>query len=241
MIPTLDIHWPRPSRVGVAITAKTPSSTGFGDANLAMHVGDETAAVATNRSDLAGALGVAHWQWLNQVHGSQVVIVDSIQNAPMTADAISTSQAKIACAVLTADCLPVLLAAKDASQVAVAHAGWRGLAAGVIENAVSAFSGKALTAFLGPAIGPSSFEVGVEVKQAFILRMGERASAAFTVSANREGHYLADLYALARMELGQLGIDEIYGGGWDTYVDTRFYSYRREAVTGRMVSAIWLE
>ena len=241
LIPTLDIEWPRPAGVRAVISCKAPESARFGDGNLAMHVGDEAAKVAVNRQSLANKLGVERWQWLNQVHGTDVACIDSVQSEPITADAVTTKTAKLVCPVLTADCLPVLFAAKDASQVAAAHAGWRGLAGGVLEATLKAFSGKTLTAFLGPAIGPQSFEVGSEVKQAFVMRMGIDAENAFAASPHRSGHYFADLYELARIELKRLGVKEIFGGGWDTFTDTRFYSYRREAVTGRMVSAIWLD
>lgn len=241
LIPKLDIEWPRPAGVQAVISCKTPESVCYGDGNLAVHVGDDAAKVASNRQALADALEVERWQWLNQVHGTDVACIDGIQSEPITADAVTTKKAKLVCPVLTADCLPVLFAAKDGSQVAAAHAGWRGLASGVLATTVKAFSGKALTAFLGPAIGPQSFEVGGEVKQAFATRMGAKAEDAFTASPYRPGHYFADLYTLAHMELNGLGVNEIYGGGCDTFTDTRFYSYRREAVTGRMVSAIWLE
>lgn len=239
-MPTLAIDWPLPDGVSAAISCKSPLSMGYGDANLAQHVGDDPDRVSMNRQALSSMLSVEHWQWLHQVHGTEVAVVTQPQSAPITADAITTRTKGLACPVLTADCLPVLLAAKDASQVAAVHAGWRGLAAGILEGAVSAFGRKALTALLGPAIGPASFEVGAEVKAAFVSHLGEQASGAFIDNADRPMHYFADLYALARIELGRLGVSEIYGGKWDTLTDTQFYSFRREAVTGRMVSAIWL-
>jgi len=205
--------------------------------NLAGHVGDDPAAVAANRAQLR-ALLPAEPLWLNQVHG--VAVADVAKASPgISADASVARAPGLVCAVLTADCLPLLLAARDGSVVAAAHAGWRGLADGVIEATVAAMRMPAggLRAWLGPAIGPTAFEVGDEVRAAF-CRHDARAAAAF--DAHGAGKWLCDLYALARQRLAAVGVTQVSGGGLCTYSDAqRFYSYRRDGTTGRMASLIW--
>ena len=207
--------------------------------NLADHVGDDARAVAANRALLRRELP-AEPVWLAQVHG--VVCVDAALAAPGTqADASFTRRRGVVCAVLTADCLPVLLCDDRASVVGVAHAGWRGLAAGVIEAAVAAMDepGECLMAWLGPAIGPRAFEVGGEVREKFLAR-DPRAASAFAATAG--GKWLCDIYQLARQRLDALGIRRVAGGEWCTANDDEsFFSYRRDGVSGRMASLIWLE
>jgi YfiH family protein len=211
---------------------------------MALHVGDLAKRVQDNRQMLAHQVGVVSWQWLNQVHGAKCWRVSSVTAQPLPtveADAAVTTLAEVACAVLTADCLPILLCNKHGSQVAAIHAGWRGLVAGVIGSTYRCFEPTdKVMAYLGPAIGPQSFEVGEEVKQAFVAVMGDAVSHYFRPNEGRRGHYFANLYGLASKQLEVLGAGEIYGGEYCTYSDPRFYSFRRSGTTGRIVSAIWL-
>ncbi len=249
-IPLLSICWPRPAAVGVAITLAgsvlAPPKTPFGAANMALHVGDETDRVVAHRQRLAKQLGVKQWQWLEQVHGTTVVEANIHASMPK-ADACFTRQSDMACTVMTADCLPVFFCNATGTQVAVAHAGWRGLVAGVLATTRATFAkGDVVQAYLGPAIGAQAFEVGGEVKDQFLQRFFDLAAphaiaACFTQSPYQQGHYLADLYALARLQLHALGVTKVAGGEHCTLSDQRFYSYRRQAITGRMASVIWLQ
>ena len=212
--------------------------------NLAQHVGDDPAAVAANRRHLRRLLP-SEPLWLDQVHGTQVVAVEtSAQGVVTVADASFARTPGLVCAVLTADCLPLLLCAADGSVVAAAHAGWRGLAGGVIESTVAAMAlpGANLVAWLGPAIGPTAFEVGDEVRAAF-CRHDPRAAEAFVAHGGRDsGKWLCDLVMLARQRLAALGVARVSGGGLCTFNEPqRFYSYRRDGVTGRMATLIWRE
>jgi YfiH family protein len=205
-------------------------------------VGDDPVAVARNR-DLLRALLPAEPFWLRQVHGTRVV---EAQGPDMVqADASFATQAGRVCSVLVADCLPVLLCNRAGSVVAAAHAGWRGLSAGVLENTVGALPcpPAELIAYLGPAIGPESFEVGQDVRDAF-LTVDEGARGAFRPKApgpQGEPKWLADLYALARQRLARAGISAVYGGGFCTYRDSeRFFSHRRDPRSGRHAALIWL-
>ena len=180
---------------------------------------------------------------LNQVHGSRVVAIDEVRAAaePMDADAVTGFAAGDVCAVRTADCLPVLFCTRDGSEIAAAHAGWRGLAAGVLENTVAALRSRPaeLLAWFGPAISQPNFEVGDEVREAF---MAQDPGAGRCFAANERGRWQADLYALGRRRLAAVGVTAIYGGDWCTYADTaRFHSYRRDPDCGRMVSFIALK
>jgi hypothetical protein len=216
---------------------------------LGDHVGDAATAVAENRRRLAAAAALpAEPSWLRQVHGATVADLDAAADGaagtPATADAAVTRCPGRVCAILTADCLPVLLAADSGDQVAAAHAGWRGLAAGVIEATIAAMSragGTAphrLLAWLGPAIGPQHFEVGAEVREA-LLGADPAAESAF--SPNARGRFMADLGQLARRRLAAAGVDRIYGGGECTYEDAaRYFSHRRDGVSGRQAALIWL-
>ncbi|QLQ26720.1 MAG: peptidoglycan editing factor PgeF [Dechloromonas sp.] len=207
--------------------------------NLGDHVGDDPAAVAANRQALRAALP-GEPRWLRQVHG--IVAVDAGQEAKTeAADAAIARRPGAVCVVMTADCLPVLLCDRRGSVVGAAHAGWRGLAGGVLESAVTAMAvvpGE-LRAWLGPAIGPRCFEVGTEVRDAFVAR-DPTASAAFV--AKGPDKWLCDIYLLARQRLGQSGVGEISGGGTCTFTESaRYFSYRRDRTTGRMASLIWLD
>jgi len=236
--------WPAPPNVRACVSLRRSpglSLPPYDHCNLGSRCGDDAAAVASNRSLLAASLDLpSSPRWLQQVHGIEVARVDGIDAAiEPCADAAVTLRRGTVLAVLTADCLPVLLCRLDGSAVAAAHAGWRGLAAGVIEATCAALGtrGDALMAWLGPAIGPQSFEVGGEVRGAFVGAAAE-AAAAFRPAAGDK--WLADIYALARLRLRKAGIEAIYGGGLCTVGDPeRFYSYRRDGVTGRMVTLIW--
>jgi YfiH family protein len=215
--------------------------------NLASHVGDDEAAVTSNREKLGADLCLpAEPVWLDQVHGNKVYRIEK-DDAPrasaaiVKADASSTDRIGIVCAVLTADCLPVFICDRSATQVAVAHAGWRGLHQGIITSTVRSLRAQPdeLLASLGPAIGPRAFEVGEEVLIAFTEKDKNNASA-FT--ATGDNHYLCDIYQLARNELFSLGINDVSGGEYCTFSDDEmFYSYRRSKETGRMASLIWLQ
>jgi YfiH family protein len=233
--------WPAPANVRARVTTRGGgcSRGAYASLNLAGHVGDDAAAVAANRRLLQSRIA-ARPCWLEQVHGTRCVEA-SIDDVP-AADASFTRVASRACAILSADCLPVLLCDDAGSVVAAAHAGWRGLAAGVLESTVAALGvpGRRLMAWLGPAIGPRAFEVGDEVRAAF-MRGDAGAQAAF-VAAGNEGKWLCDLYLLARRRLRRLGVTSVGGGGFCTYGEPeRFFSYRRDGATGRMATLIWLE
>lgn len=231
--------WPAPVRVRAVQTTRRGglSKPPYDSLNLGMHVGDDALTVAANRN-LLNTVVPSEPVWLEQVHGTDVILAERAGCAPR-ADACITRQANAVCTVMTADCLPVFLCDDAATVVGVAHAGWRGLADGVIEAAVRAMAvaPSSLMAWLGPAIGSQSFEVGAEVRETF-LRHDLAAASAFTPVANK---YLADIYLLARQRLQALGMRRIYGGNFCTCRDAdRFYSYRRDGQTGRMASLIWL-
>jgi len=231
--------WPAPRRVRACVTTRSGgvSQAPFEGFNLGDHVGDVPERVAANRQHLQRLLGCEP-AWMSQVH-SNCAVEANPRSCP-AADACWTGEAGIACAVLTADCLPVLFCDLDGTRVAAAHAGWRGLAAGMLEATVAAMAvpGPQLIAWLGPAIGPAVFEVGGEVRDAFISRH-PACFEAFTPS-HRAGHFIADIYQLARIRLAACGVTAVFGGGFCTVSDPRFYSYRRAARTGRFASLIWL-
>lgn len=233
--------WPAPAKVqAVSTTRLGGSSTGCWQSfNLGRYSGDKEQQVLKHRRMLAEELATQP-SWLHQQHGIDVLQLEgqSSHQEPEV-DAAVTEKTGLACTVLSADCLPVLLCDRKATVVAAAHAGWRGLAAGVLENTVTTMKrpGAELMAWMGPAIGPDHFEVGEEVRTAF-LAWGEEAEQAFKPNGRA---WMADLYTLARLRLKRLGIHGIYGGDCCTYSDeTRFFSYRRDGVTGRMASLIWL-
>jgi hypothetical protein len=219
------------------------SAAPFDTLNVAAHVGDAPDAVHENRRRVCEALALPEEPlWLEQVHGSAVWEADASEPAePPRADAVIARTPGHVGVIQVADCLPVLLAAPDASAVAAVHAGWRGLAAGVLEATVRKLGGDpaALLAWLGPAIGRAHFEVGAEVRAAFL---GRDAAAAAAFSVNARGRWQCDLIALARQRLHALGVREVFGGDWCTYEDrARFFSYRRDGRCGRMAALIWLE
>lgn len=234
--------WPAPAAVRAASTLRSGgvSEGSCASLNLALHVGDDPTAVTENRRRLRDALALpAEPAWLNQVHGIDVVEAAAWQTPPAADGCIAHSAGQI-CAVMTADCLPVLFCDRAGTRVGAAHAGWRGLVGGVLESTVRALGGPPgeLLAWLGPAIEPSAFEVGGEVREQFLARDAGNASA---FSPNARGRWQADLYELARRELTRLGVGSVHGGGFATYADTgRFFSYRREARTGRMATLVWL-
>lgn len=234
--------WPAPAVVHTLSTTRGGgcSRAPWDSLNLAVHVGDDEVAVMENRAQLRQFANLpAEPLWLSQVHGNRVVNIATAGSLP-AADAGLCLVSRQVCAVLTADCLPVLLCDRQGTRVAAAHAGWRGLCTGVLEATVDAMgvAPDRLLAWLGPAIGPGAFEVGEEVRGAFVTR--DAAAAAAFVSCGR-GRWLADLYALARMRLRSVGVTAVYGGGLCTFSDSdRFYSYRRDGETGRMASLIWL-
>ena len=234
--------WPAPPRVHGRMTTRDGGVSGapWTSLNLGDHVGDDPTHVAANRARLRQQLP-AEPGWLKQVHSARVVELGRESNRE--ADAAFTRQAGQVCAVLTADCLPVLFCDRAGSVVAAAHAGWRGLAGGVLEATVAAMQvppGEIL-AWMGAAIGPQAFEVGDEVRQAFVAQHPEAAMAFLQHPESAPGKWLADIYQLARIRLNHAGVPAIYGGGRCTFTEAdSFYSYRRDGVTGRMASLIWL-
>jgi hypothetical protein len=221
--------WPAPANVKALVTTRAHG-------NLAHHVGDQKSAVAA-RLALRAHLP-AEPAWLTQVHGTRCVEAEGVESAT-EADASTTRTPGVVCAVLTADCLPILLCDDTGTVVAAAHAGWRGLVSGVVESTVAAMAvpGERLLAWLGPAIGPTAFEVGDEVRAAFVS-IDAGAGDAFVAQPN--GKWLCDLYALARRRLAAMGVTRVSGGDRCTFTETHaFYSYRRERETGRMASLIW--
>jgi YfiH family protein len=235
--------WPAPANVHAVVTTRTGgvSRAPYDSFNLAAHVGDDPDAVRANRARLRESLYLpGEPVWLRQVHG--IAVIDASKTgAEPEADGAFAARPGAVCAALTADCLPVFLCDRSGTCVAVLHAGWRGLVAGVIEQGVTALGvpGSELLAWLGPAIGPQAFEVGPEVRDAFV-RHDPRAMHAFR--AGQGSRYFADIYQLARLRLAHLGVGAVSGGDFCTVMDrARFYSYRRDGVCGRMASLIWLD
>lgn len=236
--------WPAPPGVRAAVATREMdghSRAPFGRMNLGARCGDDAAAVAANRAALVDALRLPSAPiWLQQVHGSVVVDADAAHgpDEPVADAAVSRGAAVLA--VLTADCVPVLFADEDARAIGVAHAGWRGLAAGVLEATLHALQvepARVIT-WIGPAIGAASYEVGEEVRAAFV---DADAGAAQAFAATRPGHWRCDLAALARRRLAAAGVVRVCGGGIDTFTDPRFHSYRRESRTGRFATLVWRE
>jgi hypothetical protein len=236
--------WPAPSNIKAYSTTRIGGfSTGaFAQLNLGNHVYDDPVVVARNRAWLKEQLQLpAEPIWLDQVHGNKVINADSPTAIGEAADAAYASTSGNICAVLTADCLPLLICDQKGSLVAAVHAGWRGLANGIIESTIQALSASPneLLVWLGPAIGPKAFEVGQEVRDIFV-KHNEKAAIAFQPSPSRR--WLANLYQLATLRLQACGVNAIYGGEFCTYTNEKlFFSYRRDGVTGRMVSLIWIE
>ena len=246
-----EAQWPAPARVRTLVTTRSGGSSRdpFAENNLAFHVGDSAADVSANRKRLDEQLGDdVQVQWLRQVHG--VAAVEAGTSDTPEADACLTRTPGRACAVLTADCLPVLVCDRQAAQVAAAHAGWRGLAAGVLVETLRRFAAPPadLLVWLGPAISQAHFEVGPEVRDGFLAsplaqQLGgiytAGIDAAFRVAPGGDRPH-GDLFAVARAQCQALGVNGVYGGALCSYADRRFYSYRREGRTGRMASLIWL-
>ena len=239
----IEPDWPAPPRVRAFVTTREGGvSTGeFASLNLGSGSGDDPAHVARNRSIVRERLPATP-RWMKQVHGTQVADLDRLAESDVpVADAAVVSVPGRVAVVLTADCMPLVLARRDGARAAIAHAGWRGMAAGVIENAVAALDGSSggVVAWMGPAIGPDAFEVGAEVRAAFVA-VDERAASAF--KAHVPGKFMADLYALARQRLARAGVTDVFGGGFCTYHDAgRFFSYRRVKASGRMGAFAWIE
>lgn len=234
--------WPVPARVKSLMTTREGgvSQAPWTSLNLGDHVGDDPVHVAANRAQL-GRYVPAEPAWLKQVHSARVV--EPGRDAHREADASFTRESGQVCAVLTADCLPVLFCDRAGSVVAAAHAGWRGLAGGVLEATVAAMQvpPDEILVWMGAAIGPQAFEVGDDVREAFIARHPEAAAAFLPHAAGLPGKWLADIYRLARICLQHAGVEAVYGGGRCTFNEVdHFYSYRRDGVTGRMASLVWL-
>lgn len=238
--------WPAPTRVRAAATLRTGgvSEGAFASLNLGAHVGDDANAVAENRRLLEAALELpAEPTWLNQVHGTSVVVAAETPGEPSkppTGDASVAFGSGAVCAVLTADCLPVLFCDRAGTRVAAAHAGWRGLVGGVLTETINALGvpPSELLAWLGPAIEQDAFEVGPEVRQQFVTRDPNNAGA---FRSNARGRWQADIYQLARNELARFGVTAVHGGGFECFADSeRFFSYRRDQRTGRMATLAWL-
>lgn len=252
-------HWPGlPASVGTLSTTRrggvspAPYDDGMGQGglNLGTHVGDQPHNVARNRQ-IVGELLPSEPAWLSQVHGTAVVDLATLapQQVPAADASVSNVRGKV-CAIMTADCLPVLLCDVEGRTVGAAHGGWRGLASGVLENTVESMRAAGageLMAWLGPAIGPYQFEVGPDVMQAFLNGAHDdsgvrHVTAAFSPVEGKPGKHLADIYALARYLLHRAGVAQVHGGEFCTVSNSgRFYSYRRDGVTGRQASLIWLK
>lgn len=237
-------NWPAPEMVRAFSTTRAGgySRPPYNQFNLGDHVGDSSEAVAFNRAQLQKRLGSElEFYWLQQVHGVRVVELDG-RAVSGEADAAVTGQVNQVCQVMTADCLPVLFCNHKGTRVAAAHAGWRGLCAGVLEATIEAMNEPAdqLMAWLGPAIGPKIFQVGDEVRQAF-MQQQPSVEGCFRTDPQALDKWLADIYQLARLRLQGVGLKSIYGGTECTFSQPqRYFSYRRDGMTGRMATGIWI-
>ena len=235
--------WPAPDHIHAGTTTRRGgiSKPPYATFNLADHVGDDQKNVSTNRELLRKQLNLpAEPCWLQQIHGNRVITAQTAEPT-VPADGVLTDQANTVCAVLTADCLPLLLCDTQGTQIAAIHVGWKGFSNDIIANAVEMFSVKRehIMAWLGPCISANQYEIGYEVRDA-CLKICRVAEHAFT--PGRNGHWFADLYRLVRCQLGHLGIENIHGGDYCTYGDAHlFFSHRRDGVTGRMASLIWMD
>lgn len=235
----LQPDWPAPANVHAASSMRQGgySKAPYDSLNLAMHVGDEADKVQQNRDLMQTILELPSQPvWLEQIH-SNIVVDAAVAGTNATADASYSCQPGIVCAVMTADCLPVLLCDQKGESIAAVHAGWRGLLAGIITNTVNAMNKENLLVWLGPAIGADCFQVGGEVRDAFVQKMPSYQAA---FKAQEPGKWLADIYLLAKIQLASLGITQVYGGDYCTYKESgRFFSYRRDQQAGRMTTLIW--
>jgi YfiH family protein len=234
-------EWPAPANIKTLITTRNGgvSQGPCASFNLGKRTPDDPAAVAANRAYLRRLLPQEP-KWLIQVHGANVIEADGTESSP-EADASVARRPGTVCAVMIADCVPVLFTDRRGTLVAAAHAGWRGLVGGVLENTVRTMNvaPAELLAYMGPGIGPNAFEVGADVRDAFLARNAGAATAFVSCGPNK---WLADLYALARQALRRAGVTQVYGGGFCTVSDERrFFSYRRDKTTGRMAALIWRE
>ncbi|MET2899223.1 peptidoglycan editing factor PgeF [Vibrio rotiferianus] len=235
-------NWPAPKNVKAFASTRVGgfSSAPYQGLNLGAHVGDDPSIVEKNRAWLAQQANMPSAPiWLNQTHSTVVAQMSTPTTQVLDADGVFTSASNVVCSAMTADCLPVLLTNTQGTQVAAVHAGWRGLANGIVENALELFSGEVM-AWLGPAIGPQAFEVGEDVLQAFV-DFDSQAHQAFT-PRDVAGKWLADISKLATQRLNKLGITQVFDSGLCTFQDKEdFYSYRRDGVTGRQATFIWIE
>ena len=240
----LQAQWPAPSHIKTCITTRTDgfSIVPYDSFNLASHVGDDVINVNKNRQLLRTQLKLPSEPcWLNQVHGTKVLRIDQPTSEVLEADGSFTRRKSIVCVVLTADCLPLLVCDKKGTTIATVHAGWRGLANGIIDRTIAALDihPTQLFAWLGPAISQSNFEVGNEVKAIF-SKLDYQTDAAFR--ANNEGKWYLDIYRIAKANLQKLGVENIYGGDQCTFRQKeKYFSYRRDGTTGRMASLIWMQ
>ncbi|WP_050906176.1 peptidoglycan editing factor PgeF [Vibrio campbellii] len=239
---TIIPNWPAPKNVKAFASTRVGgfSTAPYQGLNLGAHVGDDLSIVEKNRDWLAQQAKMPSAPiWLNQTHSTVVAQVSDPTTQVLDADGVFTSSSQVVCSAMTADCLPVLLTNTQGSQVAAVHAGWRGLANGIVENALELFSGEVM-AWLGPAIAPQAFEVGEDVLQAFV-DFDPQAHQAFT-PRDIEGKWLADMSKLATQRLNKLGVTQVFDSGLCTFQDKNdFYSYRRDGVTGRQATFIWIE
>lgn len=235
-------QWPAPEGVGACSSTRIGgvSLPPYDSLNLGAHCGDNPEHVEENRTRLFAAGGLPSKPvWLEQVHGTAVLPLTGGPYLSKRADASYSATPGTVCAVMTADCLPVLFCNRAGTEVAAAHAGWRGLCEGVLEETLACFNDKPenILAWLGPAIGPEAFEVGAEVREAFMAKAAEAVSA-FRPAGEK---YFADIYLLARQRLARAGVTNIYGGDRCTFSEKQqFFSYRRDKTTGRMASFVWL-
>jgi polyphenol oxidase len=235
--------WPAPARVKALATTRSGgvSAGAFAGLNVGAHVGDDPAAVSANRQLLSEYAGLpAEPLWLNQVHGKTVVDLASAAGMP-DADAALAAEPGLVCAVMTADCLPLLLCNVAGSKVAAVHAGWRGLEAGIVQEILHRFEGDEVLAWLGPAIGPLSYEIDDKIRDHFLRLNTPLIDFDEAFEFSRPGHWFFNLYRTAKLILASAGVAEIYGGDLCTLADERFYSYRRDGVTGRQATLIWLD
>ncbi len=238
------LDWPAPSNVKACFTLRQGgvSESPYDSFNTALHVGDNIAAVMQNRALLSTAIGQSDIHWLEQVHSTVVVDVGEASYSKI-ADAANTQKPNQVCCVMTADCLPVFFCDRKGKQVAIAHAGWRGLCHGILQNTISCFEeADELMAYLGPAISQTAFEVGSEVRSEFIQHYPQLAIENHFMEGKTQNKWMGDLYGIAREILRASGIQWIYGGNFCTFSESdNFFSYRRDGTTGRITNVIWFE
>ncbi|MCG8673338.1 MAG: peptidoglycan editing factor PgeF [Pseudomonadales bacterium] len=242
----LSPDWPAHKRVVGVVSTRSGnlSAAPYDGFNTASHVGAQVSDVERCRHYFQQRFKIAQSpQWLDQVHGTEVVEAQA-DGLVRKGDGCFTQQSGVICTLHTADCLPVFFSDINGEQVALAHAGWRGLAAGILETTLASFSdASGVICWLGPAISQPHFEVGAEVKEAFESSQSCHSSAFVSSGRVSEGgeHFLCDLYSLARSRLKDHGVEQVFGGDYCTYSDPRFFSYRRQATTGRILSALWVD